>query len=75
MLAVDEDSLQGMKRAALEQSWSVTVRILLKPLEWGNLMMRSMAMVSKGRAVGVMVMGKWGIHGREVLTLEAWQVA
>ena len=51
------DSWQGIKMAALEQSWSVTVRMLSNPFESGSLTMRSIATVSKGRAAGVTEIG------------------
>jgi hypothetical protein len=38
-------SLQGTKIAALEQSWSVIVRIESYPFEMGSLTMKSRAMV------------------------------
>jgi hypothetical protein len=68
----DELSVQRMKRAALELSWSVTVRMLSKPLEGGNLMMRSMATVSKGRAAGVswLRIGNFHFTYRVQLTLD-----
>ena len=42
--------LQGIKIAAFEQSWSVTVSMASYPLDGGNLMMKSIATVSKGSA-------------------------
>jgi hypothetical protein len=38
-------SLQGMKIAALEQSWSVIVKIESYPFEMGSFTMKSRAMV------------------------------
>jgi hypothetical protein len=38
-------SLQGIKMAALEQPWSVIVRIESYPFEMGSLTMKSRAMV------------------------------
>ena len=43
----------------------------VKPLESGSLTMRSMAMVSNGRAVRSVVMGQCGMRGQEVLALVA----
>ena len=59
------------KIAAFEQSWSVTVRMLSKPLESRSLTIRSIATVSNGRAVRSVVMGQCGTRGQEVLTLVA----
>ena len=53
-------SVQGIKMAALEQSWSVMVRIELYPWDSGSLTMKSIAIVWKGRAFGSVVMGKAG---------------
>ena len=50
-------SLQGMKIAAFEQSWSVMVSMELYPSDSGNLTMKSIATVSNGSAFG---MGKIG---------------
>ena len=46
-------SLQGMKIATFEQSWSVTVSIVSYPFDGGNLMIKSIATVSKGSACDV----------------------
>ena len=43
-------SLHGMKIATLEQSWLVMVSMESYPFEGGNLMMKSIATVSKGSA-------------------------
>ena len=51
--SADITSLQGMKTAAFEQSWLVTVSIESYPAESGNLMMKSIATVSKGNACGM----------------------
>ena len=53
-------SLQGIKMAALEQSWSVIVRIESYSWDSGSLMIKSIAIVWKGRAFGSVVMGKLG---------------
>ena len=45
---------------AFEQSVSVIVRIVSYPSESGNLVMKSMVIVSKGRAFSVGVIGKIG---------------
>jgi hypothetical protein len=50
-------SLQGMKMAALEQSWSVIVRIESKPFDSGSFTMKSSEMVSNGSAFGSTVIG------------------
>ena len=42
------DSLQGTRIIALEQSWSVMVRIVSYPPDCGNFVMKSMAMVWNG---------------------------
>ncbi len=59
-------SLQGMKIEAFEQSWSVMVRILSYPCERGSLMIRSIVMISNGKAVCVVVMGEMGGFTRVV---------
>ena len=51
-------SLQGMKIAAFEQLWLVTVSMELYPFEGGNLTMKSIATVSKGSACDVGKMGR-----------------
>ena len=51
-------SLQGMKIAAFEQLWSVMVSIVSYPLDGGNLMMKSIATVSKGNACDVRRIGR-----------------
>ena len=50
-------SWQGMKIAAFEQLWSVTVRMLSKPSESGSLTIRSIVTVLNERAVRLVVMG------------------
>ena len=50
-------SLQGMKTDALLQSVLVMVRIVSKPPDVGSLVMKSMAIVSKGRVFSTGVMG------------------
>ena len=45
-------SVQGMKRDALEQSWSVTVRIKSYFWDLGSLVMKSRAITSNGFAFG-----------------------
>ena len=49
--------LQGMKTDALLQSVLVMVRMVSNPPEVGSLVMKSMAIVSKGRAFSTGVMG------------------
>ena len=51
-------SLQGIKIAAFEQSWSVIVSMASYPLDGGNLTMKSIATVSKGSACNVGEMGR-----------------
>ena len=67
-------SLQGMKTDALEQSVSVMVRIVSNPPEGGNLVMKSMAIVSNGRAFLAGVIGNSGGCVGFVFTLVIWQV-
>ena len=50
-------SLQGMKTDALLQSVSVMVRMVSNPPKVGSLVMKSMAIVSKGRTFSTGVMG------------------
>ena len=64
--------LQGIKIAAFEQLWSVTVSMESYPFEGGNLTMKSIATVSKGNAcdmgdIGTKVAWVWW-----VLTLLHW---
>ena len=51
-------SLQGIKTAAFEQSWSVTVSMVSYPFDGGNLTMKSIATVSKGSACDIGRMGR-----------------
>ena len=67
-------SLQGMKTDALEQSVSVMVRIVSNPPEGGSLVMKSIAIVSNGRAFSAGVMGNSGGRVGFVFTLVIWQV-
>jgi hypothetical protein len=50
-------SLQGMKMDALEQSWSIFVRIVLYPCDSGSFVIKSSAMVWKGSVSGAGVIG------------------
>ena len=50
-------SLQGMKTDALLQSVSVMVRIVSNPPDGSSLVMKSMALVSNGRAFSTGVIG------------------
>ena len=52
--------MHGIKSEAFEQSVSVTVRMVSYPPDVGNLVMKSIAMVSKGRAFSSAVMGNSG---------------
>jgi len=47
--------------AALEQSWSVMVRIVSYPNDKGSLVMKSRAMVSKGLMCRVVMGNKGGV--------------
>ena len=62
-------SVQGMKRDALEQSWSVMVRIESYPWDLGSLVMKSRAMTSNGFAFGSGNIGANGALVGRVLTL------
>jgi len=53
-------SLQGIKTDAFEQSVLVIVRMVLYPPDRGNLVMKSIATVLKGRAFSVGVIGNIG---------------
>jgi hypothetical protein len=50
-------SWQGIKIDTLEQSVSVIVRIVSYPPDGGSLVIKSIAMVSKGRVFSAGVMG------------------
>ena len=62
-------SLQGIKIAAFEQSWSVMVNIVSYPLDGGNLTIKSIATVSKGNACGIGEIGPKAAWVWWVLTL------
>ena len=51
-------SLHGIKIAAFEQSWSVTVSMVSYPFDGGNLTIKSIATVSKGSACDVGRIGR-----------------
>ncbi len=53
-------SLHGIKMEALEQSVSVMVRMVSYSPDGGNFVMKSMAIVSNGRAFSVGVIGNSG---------------
>jgi len=59
---------------ALEQSVSVIIRMVSKPPDCGSLVMKSIAMVSKGRTLSAGVMGNIGGWIGWVLTLVIWHV-
>ena len=59
---------------ALEQSVSVIVRMVSKPPDTGSLVMKSMAIVSNGRALSAGVIGNNGGCVGWVLTLLIWHV-
>ena len=63
-----------MKIDALEQSVSMIMRIVSKPPDCGSLVMKSIAMVSKGHVLFVGVIGNMGGWVGWVLTLVIWQV-
>ncbi len=50
-------SLHGMKIAALLQSWSMMVSMVSYPSDFGSLMMKSIAITSKGSASVFVVIG------------------
>ena len=62
-------SLHGIKMEAFEQSVSVMVRIESYSPDGGNFVMKSMAIVSNGRAFSVGVIGNSGGLAGLVLTL------
>ncbi len=66
--------LQGMKILALKILWSVIMSIVSCLLEGGSLVMKSIAIVWKGRSL-VGIMGNSGGLVRCMLTLFIWQVA
>src|SRR5712671_2999825 len=68
-------SLQGMKNAAFEQSWSVMVKMVSCPSDTGSLTMKSRLIVWKGSAFASLVMGNKGGLVGFVLTFVIWQVA
>ena len=68
-------SEQGRKMDAFEQSVSVMVRIVLYPPDGGSFVIKSNAIVSKGRAFSAGVMGKSGGWVGLQLILDIWQVA
>ena len=53
-------SLQGIKTDAFEQSVLVIVRMVSYPPDRGNLVMKSIATVSKGQVFSVGVIGNIG---------------
>jgi len=67
-------SMQGTKIDAFEQLVSVMVRMVLNPPEGGNLVMKSIAIVSKGSVFSTGVMGKSGGQLGFVFTLVIWHV-
>jgi len=54
---------------------SVTVRMVSYPPDRGSLVMKSIAIVSKGQAFSAGVMGNSGGWAGQVLTFVIWQVA
>jgi hypothetical protein len=67
-------SEQGRKMDTFEQSMSVMVRIVSYPPDGGNLVMKSSAIVLKGRAFSAGVMGKSGGWVGLRLIFDIWQV-
>ena len=67
-------SLHRRNKDPFEQSWLVIIRIESYPLEEGSLVMKSRAMISKGWASGLVVMGYCGGFGHVVIFLHDWQV-
>ena len=63
-------SLQGMKTDALLQSVSVMVRIVSNPPDGGSLVMKSIAIVLKGRALLAGEIGNSGGRVGLVFTLD-----
>jgi len=49
--------LQGMKIAAFMQSWLVIVSMESYPLDFGNLVIKSIAITLNSSALGLVVMG------------------
>src|SRR6266571_1743144 len=68
-------SLHSINKAALLQSWSVTVSIESYPCDTGNLVMKSRATVSNGIASGLGYMGCRGALVGHVLILCRWHLA
>jgi len=68
-------SLHGRNMDALLQSISVIVRIVSYSSEGGNFVIKSIAIVSKGLAFSLGVIGESGGWVGCVLTLFIWQVA
>ena len=66
--------LQGRKIAALVQAWSVMVRMESYLFEGGKSTMRSYAMVSKGCAFGLVMMGYIETLGFVVFALVSWHL-
>jgi len=64
-----------MKIGTLEQLVSMIVRIVSKPPDCGSLVMKSIAIVSKGCVLSAGVMGNIGGWVGWVLTLVIWHVA
>jgi len=58
----------------LEQLVSMIVRMVSKPPDYGSLVMKSIAMVSKGCTLSAGVMGNIGGWVGWVLTLVIWHV-
>ncbi len=58
-----------------EQSWLVIVRMESYPLNGGNLVIKSKAMLSNSCASGFVVMGNCGGLGHVVMFFRDWQRA
>src|ERR1700761_5250801 len=73
--SLEISSLQGMNMDALEQSWSVTVRIESYPFDSGSLVMKSMATTSNGIASSLAYIGCKGAWVGRLFTLFRWHSA
>ncbi len=67
-------SLHRRNKDPFEQSWLVIIRIESYPSEGGSLVMKSRAIILKGWASGLVVMGYCGGFGCIVIFLHDWQV-
>ena len=70
--SLEISSRHGMNIDALEQSWSVTVRIESHPLHSGSFVMKSMATTSNGVASSLVNIGCSGARVGRLFTLFLW---